>query len=665
MTKLIALICTVAFLFTACVFPAEAAEEETVKFLFIGNSSTYYNDTPLMFKFLCESAGMKVQVDQSVYGYAYLEEFADETLVRSRDGGKPGVDFRDKLNKTKYDYVVFQGGWDESFDSMSAALNILLPYVERNGAEAIMYMRYGSDVNEQDKHHVMYTNLAKRYNLRCAPLADAFKIAMSEYPSITMMHTDNAHQSYNGGYLIACVWLYAITGKDPRGLSYKGVSSVSAANAVTLQNIAYRAVNEYDFDNEPFTEMPTASVDGKSFNILSLGKPYEISGVTDDYSTTYPWGDIGGEGFRLNKLTDGVLTYEGTEVGTAAFNGNKATIVVDLLKEDEIRWIKTDVFGGTLDVSDPSTAVVKGYYSTDGVNYSPVTLSMSKEWTGGNWKSRVFSSSLPAGTKARYIKFDYTVGGSKLIVSETAAYGVEGTGEEEKQPGMLSLDKAYSCNGTRYTNEDYNDVDASGVCKNKLTNGAIALKGDSAPIGAYNCKNMDVVIDLGKRDTITSFYTDVWGGQWGVPDPASATVSVSVSDDGNSFKTIGELNKEDFPLLNWKRYLFTLDAPANTAARYVKFSYTVVGGNFIWTSEAAVFGFEGAEEPVSPRELGDINGNRKIDASDYLLLKRHVLKTYTLSDEQAKKADLNGNGKIEAADYLLLKRAVLGTYVIK
>ena len=71
------------------------------------------------------------------------------------------------------------------------------------------------------------------------------------------------------------------------------------------------------------------------------------------------------------------------------------------------------------------------------------------------------------------------------------------------------------------------------------------------------------------------------------------------------------------------------------------------------------------EIPVKPAfVLGDVNGNGKIDTNDYVLLKRHCLKTFTLTDEQAIRSDVNGNGKIDTNDYVLLKRACLGTYKI-
>ncbi|MBR5278941.1 MAG: hypothetical protein IKU23_06715 [Clostridia bacterium] len=61
--------------------------------------------------------------------------------------------------------------------------------------------------------------------------------------------------------------------------------------------------------------------------------------------------------------------------------------------------------------------------------------------------------------------------------------------------------------------------------------------------------------------------------------------------------------------------------------------------------------------------VGDVNENGKIDARDYLLLKRAYFGTYDL-DVPLDIADINGNGKLDARDYLLLKRAYFGTYTI-
>lgn len=59
------------------------------------------------------------------------------------------------------------------------------------------------------------------------------------------------------------------------------------------------------------------------------------------------------------------------------------------------------------------------------------------------------------------------------------------------------------------------------------------------------------------------------------------------------------------------------------------------------------------------RKKGDVNGDGKIDARDYMLCKRIVLKTYIPTAEEKWAADINNDGKVSALDYLRLKRMVL------
>ena len=61
---------------------------------------------------------------------------------------------------------------------------------------------------------------------------------------------------------------------------------------------------------------------------------------------------------------------------------------------------------------------------------------------------------------------------------------------------------------------------------------------------------------------------------------------------------------------------------------------------------------------------GDVNGNGKIDTADYAMAKRAFLKTFTLNEDQLKRADINKNGKLDASEYAMIKRHYLKTYVI-
>ncbi len=59
---------------------------------------------------------------------------------------------------------------------------------------------------------------------------------------------------------------------------------------------------------------------------------------------------------------------------------------------------------------------------------------------------------------------------------------------------------------------------------------------------------------------------------------------------------------------------------------------------------------------------GDVNLNGELDVNDYLMVRRAVVGTMELTEDQFDIADVNENGKLDANDYLLLERMYLGTY---
>jgi len=73
-------------------------------------------------------------------------------------------------------------------------------------------------------------------------------------------------------------------------------------------------------------------------------------------------------------------------------------------------------------------------------------------------------------------------------------------------------------------------------------------------------------------------------------------------------------------------------------------------------------GTELISDVVNISIAGDIDADGDVDATDYILVKRAVLKSITLTEEQAKFADIDADGDVDATDYVLVKRIVLGTY---
>ena len=60
-------------------------------------------------------------------------------------------------------------------------------------------------------------------------------------------------------------------------------------------------------------------------------------------------------------------------------------------------------------------------------------------------------------------------------------------------------------------------------------------------------------------------------------------------------------------------------------------------------------------KPVS----GDINGSGIVDTGDLVLLQKYLLRTGTLTSDQAESADLDGDGIIDVFDNVLLRKKLL------
>jgi mannan endo-1,4-beta-mannosidase len=66
--------------------------------------------------------------------------------------------------------------------------------------------------------------------------------------------------------------------------------------------------------------------------------------------------------------------------------------------------------------------------------------------------------------------------------------------------------------------------------------------------------------------------------------------------------------------------------------------------------------------PNEPEILyGDLNGDKKINAGDYTLLRRYILGNIKEFSVPLRAADLNLDGKVNAGDYTILRRYILGS----
>lgn len=66
------------------------------------------------------------------------------------------------------------------------------------------------------------------------------------------------------------------------------------------------------------------------------------------------------------------------------------------------------------------------------------------------------------------------------------------------------------------------------------------------------------------------------------------------------------------------------------------------------------------DEKDSDEVAGDVNGDGVLSALDYMIIKRAVLGSITLSREETYAADVNKDGEVDSRDYMTIKRAILG-----
>lgn len=404
--------------------------KDAIKFLFVGNSTTYFNGIPIKFKGLCQAAGVEVVVDYCTDGSAFLQEFADPSHTR-------GKKFRSMLSAKKYDYVVLQDAAGAAYNKMEEAVGTMLPLIEANGATALLYMRYSNDldastrVNSFYKHYRNYSRLADKYDLEYSPVASAFLKCIETAPSIDLFADDGGHHSWEGSYLAACTWLYSYLGIDPRGNTY--TANLPSSTATTLQNIAYDiAKNGY-----PYPEEGNANkvIDGVKYENLSLKKPYTSDGGT--YGGD--WTDTDASGNLIGKFTDGysALNAAGDVGECGCHKGGTVNITIDLGKVAPVKQVTTDLYGNSgWGIPSPTGATVKVAFSNDGKTFTEFkTLDDITKSSSGSWERHDRSITFDTMPEARYVRVQYNITGNFLWLSEISVYGGNSQGNNDNQQG--------------------------------------------------------------------------------------------------------------------------------------------------------------------------------------------------------------------------------------
>ncbi len=90
---------------------------------------------------------------------------------------------------------------------------------------------------------------------------------------------------------------------------------------------------------------------------------------------------------------------------------------------------------------------------------------------------------------------------------------------------------------------------------------------------------------------------------------------------------------------------------------------TIIIKDIVGNQTEAKISIKNIDHTLPEIQIGDINQDERIDITDLLLLKRHLIsgskENWKLTEEQLQIADINENGNVDITDLILLKKKIL------
>ena len=168
-----------------------------MKTLFIGNSHTYFNDLPELYRQICEKNGIDMHITMLTKGGIGFEEHIQNEQTRFN------------ILFGRYDFVILQHKAHPmgDIDSMYNAAKQLIEWIRQAGSRPIFYQTWAKKGDEeyQSVMSKIYDDMGNKFSAAVAPVGNEWQKARKENPQIELFYKDGQHASKAGSQLAAQV----------------------------------------------------------------------------------------------------------------------------------------------------------------------------------------------------------------------------------------------------------------------------------------------------------------------------------------------------------------------------------------------------------------------------------------------------------------------------
>ena len=219
------------------------------KVLFIGNSHTYMNDMPEIFRQMMESAtGESCDVFMLAYSARSLKWHMEEEYFSERFNILHGG----------YDYCVIQEQAHPmtSFEDTEKYAARIIELCKKVGTQPVIFETWAEKVKPENQKEMnrRYHKIAEENGVILAPVGEVWEKTLSELEGEADLYfTDGEHASAIGDYLIAMILVKTITGKLPEESFVKSFD-------FTILGDSWQPVKEDVSDEEVQIPMEVVSV---------------------------------------------------------------------------------------------------------------------------------------------------------------------------------------------------------------------------------------------------------------------------------------------------------------------------------------------------------------------------------------------------------------------